>query len=173
MSLKQLVTLLKLMVFLVRKMVIIMLTLITNNLLKLVIMLSKLNITIMLSMKQIMDKPYHIYMRNLWKLQREINSKHKLINSLSQMQFKLLDGMPNTLSTPLLKEVTCSMSQKVWNTIYKLKDSTSTSKKNPPWWICKNSSKSLNFLKNGKVWSLKELRRNYLRPMFDLWISKN
>ena len=113
MSLKQLVMLSKLMVFLVRRMVIIMPTLITINLLKLVIMLNKLDITLMLSKEQIMVKPYHIYLRDHLKPLRVNNSKDLVVTSLSQMQLKLLDGMLNMLSTPLLKKVTCSMSQKV------------------------------------------------------------
>ena len=65
MNLKQLVILLKLTVFLKRKKVIIMPTLIINNLDKLVIILSKLDITMMLSKELIMVQPYHIYLMNL------------------------------------------------------------------------------------------------------------
>ena len=101
MSFMKLVKLLKLMEFLVRKMVIIMPTLITNNLLKLVIMLNKLGITSMLSKDQIKPKPYHIYLRNHLKPLRVNNSKDMVVTSLSQSKFKLLGGMLNTLSTPL------------------------------------------------------------------------
>ena len=172
MNLKQLVMLLKLTVFLVRKKVIIMPTLIIKTLHKLVIILSKLDITMMLSKELIMVQLYHIYLMNLWKPQRVLNSKDLLVTSLSQMQFKLLDSTLNMPSTPQLRRVTCSMSQRVWNKICKEQDFTSTNKRNLPWWTCKNSSKSLNFLKNGKLWSPEALKRNYLRPMFDMYNSK-
>ena len=112
-SLKLLVKLLKLMVFLVRKMVIITRILKTIILVKLVIILKKLVITLMLSKVLIMEKPYHIYMRNLSQPQRVINSKHLVATSSSLMQFKLLDSMLNMPSTLLLRRVTYSMSQKV------------------------------------------------------------
>ena len=173
MSLKQLVILLKITVSLVNKKGNIMPTSTTKISAKSVIISSKLDITLKTSKELNKDKPYHIYLRNLWIPHWVNNSKLTVVTSLIQKQFKMLDGLLNTPTTQLLKKVTSSIPQKNWKKLCKVKDSTSTSKKIPPWWTCKNSSKSLNFLKNGKVWSLEELRRKYLRPMFDLWIFKN
>jgi hypothetical protein len=78
-----------------------------------VIILRKLNIILILLKDQIMEKPYHIFLKNHLKPQRVNNSKDLVVTSLSQMQLKLLDGMLNMPSTLLLKKVTCSMSQKV------------------------------------------------------------
>jgi hypothetical protein len=53
-----------------------------------------------------MAKPYYIYLRNHLKPQKVNNSKDLVVTSLSQIQFKLQDGMLNEPSTPLLKRVT-------------------------------------------------------------------
>ena len=173
MSLKQLVMLLKLTVSLVQTNRVIMPTSTTNNSAKSVIISSKLDITLTTSKELNKDKPYHIYLRNLWIPHWVINSKLMVVTSLNQKQFKMLDGLLNMPMTQPLKKVTSSILQKNLKKLCKVKDSTSTSKRILPWWTCKNLSKSLNFLKNGKVWSPEELRRKYLRPMFDLWIFKN
>ena len=159
--------LLKLMVFLVRKMVIITPTLKINNLAKLPIILSKLKITFTLSKELIMEKLYHIYMRNLWKPQKVINSIEQLLTSLSQIFLNKPPDILKQSNALLLRRVTFSMFQKVWKKICKNQDFMSTSKRNLLWWTCKNSWKSQNFLKNGKLWSPEELKRNYLRSMFD------
>jgi len=65
MSLKQLVMLLKLTVSLVQTNRVIMPTSTTNNSAKSVIISSKLDITLTTSKELIMEKPYHIYLRNL------------------------------------------------------------------------------------------------------------
>ena len=170
MSLKQLIMLLQLTVLLMKLkiLILIMLILITSISLKLDITLSKLEITL-----KILKFPDcgigHVWLKNLWKLPRVINSKYFVANLLNLTTLKMLNWTLNVPLIALLNMVTSLMFQKKSKDTCKKKDLTSTNKGNRTRWTSNNTSKYLTFLNNGKLWSSKELRRNYLRLMSDLW----